>query len=153
MKDVYIQKQEPATSTQQCGFCAKLIDSGIQIYLEDRSSWFRGDDESFWVHQSCFSKAENEERVKQEKADREYAAYADRQERNLAKLLIDLRMDGIEIVTFNHEQHWRLSFNGIKVDWWPSTGTLLGHKTVGYVSSNDANTFRKIFEISKMRST
>lgn len=130
MKNITVLKKS-SPSGIKCGSCKQPILSGKEFVVEERVSWFRGDDEIYSLHESCYHRMESQERAK---IQRQQQA-AGRAHANRAKVLMAFETEcygrGITIQKFNGDSHWRLNGN---IDWWPNTGTTMKKgKHLGYI--------------------
>lgn len=125
MKGVTIELRREATGAK-CEFCGNPIKDGKEFILDARVSWFRGDDETWIVHEKCYHKKESESRAKARKIAEANQTYLGRRTQRLLNFEEELSMRKIPLVKYNDGSHW---FIGGKIDWWPSTGTLVFRDT------------------------
>ena len=124
MKTITILKTKKA-SGEICGWCKNPIFIGTEFVIEERATWFRGDDETYSIHEACYHREEAKERAKQEKQSKEIGAYLERHKNRLIDIEKTLLEKGVEIKKHNDDQQW--VFNN-QFDWWPNTGTLIDRK-------------------------
>jgi len=126
-----------------CGFCKHPIETGEEIQLEERSTWFRSDDEVYYVHQSCFDKHKAREAENYRRQQESNEKFRERHEHRMSRIVEELKSKNVSYQVHNDGTHWVLNN---KFDWWPSTGTFINRETKkrAYITSHDREKLLKL---------